>query len=127
MDEPHNNDRRKKRRYRPSDVAFALIHSDAEEELAQITDISLDGVGVYYLVGRPKSKNCNKLDIMLANSDAEIISLPCQTVCDIAMPNDNPSDLIRKRKRCIQFKPLTRGQAARLQKFIHLYTDYRPR
>ena len=66
------HDRRKSKRYKMKDVAFAVLTSGSDEELGQVINISRGGLAFEYFVGSRQIRDAKYLDIMLTKNELYI-------------------------------------------------------
>jgi hypothetical protein len=115
-------ERRQHRRYPLKDVAFAILRTNADEELGQIVNISLGGLAFQYFVGNRNFQKAEKLDVFLADNGIHVDDIPFQVVDDYEMANELPFSSITKREQRVRFDSLTDLQISGIKEFIKGHT-----
>ncbi len=119
------NERRKHRRYRVKDNAFAVINPK-QVKVVPIIDIGMGGLSLYLdnSTGRPDP--ASNLEIMVTDCSFYLQKLPYQIVADVrAFPN-SASNLMDGRRYGIKFGNLRPGQTSHLRYFVRRYTERGP-
>ena len=114
-------ERRKNRRFRVQERAFAVFGTQVSE-LGQITDISRGGLSVRYIAHGDRSKGSSELEIYLADKSFSLKKVPFKSVWDFEIADQFPSSPITMRRRGVQFGLLTQEQIPQLDYFIRNYT-----
>ena len=114
-------DRRRKKRFRVQDGAFAAL-VNRENKLGQIKDISLVGLSFRYIANDGQSIHPSELRIILAGSGLFLDNLPYETVSDFEVTNGFTFSSLRMRQRHLAFGKLNPYQESRLNDFILNYT-----
>lgn len=117
------NDRRKHKRYKISDVAFAVLKSEMNEDLGQITNISRGGLAFEYFVGSRKMEKASFLDIMLIKNEFYIHQIPVRTIADFNISNELPFSTITKRRQSVCFESLDEVQEKQIDYLIRFHSE----
>jgi hypothetical protein len=115
-------ERRKHTRYEIKDVAFAILRTDQEEELGQITNISMGGLAFQYFIGNREFQKANHLDVLLADSGLHVENIPFDVVDDYELVNELPFSSITKREQRVLFTEMTDDQKKGIERFIRRHT-----
>ena len=115
-------ERRKHERFTTKDVAFAILRTDVDEELGQITNISLGGLAFQYFVGNRELRKSDRLDVILAENGLHIDNISFQVVDDYELVNELPFTSITKREQRVYFDGLTDDQKNGINGFIKEHT-----
>lgn len=115
-------DRRKSKRHKMKDVAFAVLTSGLDEELGQIINISRGGLAFEYFVGSRRIRSPKYLDIMLTKNEMHIDKIRVSTICDFEIKNELPFSSIAKRRQSVCFESLTGEQEKQLDSLIRYHT-----
>jgi hypothetical protein len=114
-------DRRRKKRYRVKEGAFAaLINHD--NRLGQIRDISLVGLSFRYIDGNGKLVPAGDLKIILAGGGLFLENLPYHPVNDYEVRSGFTFSPLRMRQMHLAFGDLTSDQLSKLDYFILNHT-----
>jgi hypothetical protein len=118
-------ERRQHPRYAIKDVAFAILRTDEDEELGQITNISLGGLAFQYFVGNRRLHSAEKLDVLLADNGLHVDNIRFELVDDYELTNELPFSSITKREQRVRFESLTDMQQSGIHEFIkgHAYPE----
>lgn len=126
MPQPNKNDcnteRRRYKRYDIKDIAFAILRADHEEELGQITNISLGGLAFQYFIGNREFQKADRLDVLLADSGLHVEDIGFNVVDDYELVNELPFSSITKREQRVFFNDLSGEQKRGIEKFIRRHT-----
>ena len=114
-------DRRRKKRFRVREGAFAAL-VNRENKLGQIKDISLVGLSFRYIASEGQSIHRSELRIILAGSGLFLDNLPYNTVSDFEVTNGFTFSSLKMRQRHLAFGDLNPYQESRLNDFILNYT-----
>ncbi len=114
-------DRRRKKRFRVREGAFAAL-VNRENKLGQIKDISLVGLSFCYIANEGQSIHPSELRIILAGSGLFLDNLPYKTVSDFEVTNGFTFSSLKMRQRHLAFGSLNPHQESRLNDFILNYT-----
>ena len=114
-------ERRKHRRFKVKENAFAVINQDPVR-LVPILDIAMGGLGVYVNDGAKWMNDSQKLEIMVADCSFYLDSIPFEIISNFrAFPGD-ASTMLDGRRYSLKFGNLRPVQKARLKYFIRNYT-----
>ncbi len=98
-------------------IACAVF--DAEPaKLGKIDNISMGGLMFHNVVGKAELSQAFVLDILLADCGFYLANIPFETISDVVVPDDIPSDAIEMRRVHLQFQIMNAIQQARLKEFI---------
>ena len=114
-------DRRRKRRYRVRQGAFAAL-DNGTWRLGQIKDISLVGLSFRYIDRREKHAPKGVLKILLAGAGLFMDNLPFRPVSDMEIENESSFSSVRMRQMHIAFGELSPRQLSMLDEFILNHT-----
>lgn len=115
-------ERRKHRRYRVKDNAFAVINPEPVK-LVPIIDIGMGGLSIYLDDGARGLDTLSKLEIMVADCSFYLEKVPFQIAAKSrAFPNHN-ANLMNGCRYGIRFGNLRPVQESRLKYFMRRYTD----
>ncbi len=115
------SERRKHRRFRIRENAFAVINQDPVR-LVPILDISFGGLGIYVNGEAKRMNDSLKLEIMVADCSFYLDSIPFEIISNFrAFPGD-ASNMLDGRHYSLKFGNLRPVQKARLKHFIRYYT-----
>ena len=117
-------DRRRHKRFLVQDTAFVVFRAPwpLSTNVAQIKDISMDGLSYTYIEGEKRSNCSSELDILLGNRSFYLDKLPFKTISDCKAPNKVPFSSIEMRRSGVQFGKLTLEQISQLKFFISNHT-----
>ena len=116
------NERRKHRRYRVKDNAFAVINPEPVK-VVPIIDIAMGGLSIYLDDGVRGLDTLSKLEIMVADCSFYLEKVPFQIVAESrAFPNHN-ANLMNGRRYGLRFGNLRPVQESHLKHFIRRYTE----
>ena len=111
--------RRKYKRFKIDGRAFAYYETRSPK-IAEITDISIEGVAFSYVGIAEKVNQPFELEIILPDSTRLMEKLPCRTVSDCKLVSG--MDDGRGTRRCsVQFSDLTDDQRVKIEDFIENY------
>ena len=114
-------DRRRKKRYRVKEGAFAALINH-ENRLGQIKDISLVGLSFRYIDGDEKIDPQSDLKIILAGNGLFMENLPYHTVNDYEVDDGFTYSSLKMRQMHLAFGDLTPDQLSQLDYFILNHT-----
>jgi c-di-GMP-binding flagellar brake protein YcgR len=114
-------DRRKHRRFRVKEGAFAVLKGE-EKKLGQITDISGGGLAFKYVSQGQSSEGPYVLDILLSGHDFHLKEIPVKAISDSEIEDEIPFSQIEMRKLGVQFLTLTGRHVSQLEDFIQNHT-----
>ena len=117
-----NIEKRKFKRFKLKNLAFALLKSVSYEELGEIIDISKGGLALQYLVGEKQIKEFVELDIIFADNGFHIKKIPCKTISDFEITNEIYFSFLKMRRHSIKFGELDNHQTSELNYFIKQHT-----
>ncbi len=112
--------RRRHERFEAQDGAFASL-SPQFAVLGQIVNISKGGLAFRYVASRPRSKESNRLDILLTDGSFFVDKLPFDSIWDIAIPQDFSLGPITFWHCGVKFGQLESTQKLDLEYFIVAY------
>ena len=114
-------EKRKHRRHRVKEYAFAVISQDPVR-LVPILDVAMGGLGIYVNDGAKWRNDSPKLEIMVADCSFYLDSIPFEIISSFrAFPGDS-SNMLDGRCYNLKFGNLRPGQKARLKYFIRNHT-----
>ena len=114
-------ERRKHRRYKVKDSAFAVINPDPVK-LVPILDIAMGGLGIYVDDGAKWMNESPKLEIMMADCSFYLDNLPFEIISKFrAFPGD-ASNILDGRRYSLKFGNLRPVQKSSLKYFMRNYT-----
>jgi hypothetical protein len=115
-------ERRKIDRYKVKDASFVILKEGQVNEMAQLVDISEDGLGCYSVTDEPKNINNPLSEIILADNGFCIEQIPLKKVSAIELSDNLPLNL-KKMRYGLQFSELTAEQRSKLLFFIRNHTS----
>jgi hypothetical protein len=118
------HDRRKSKRYKMKDIAFAVLTSESDEELGQVINISHGGLAFEYFVGSRQIRSAKYLDIMLTKNELYINKISVRTIADFEIKNELPFSTIVKRQQSVCFETLTGEQEKQIDFLIHHHAQF---
>lgn len=121
MDSKEVVDKRKHKRFRSQDLAFAAFGSNSKE-IGEIIDISRGGLAFRYISDGDQVNESAELEIYLAKYGFHLEMVPFNTISDFELPNEFPTSSIIMRRRGVQFGELTQDQVSQLGYFIQNHT-----
>lgn len=121
MDSKEVVDKRKHKRFRSQDLAFAAFGSHIKE-IGQIIDISRGGLAFRYVADGDRLNESRELEIYLANNGFHLKEVPFNTISDFELTSEFPTSFIIMRRRGVQFGELTQDQVSQLGYFIQNHT-----
>lgn len=110
-------DRRRHRRFRASDGAYAALSPDSSK-VGPIVDISLQGLCFRYIVHDDQPKEPVETHIYVGDNGFYLEKMSYETVEDVQVKNPSSLSSIIMRQRRVKFVDLTANQRAQLQYFI---------
>jgi len=116
------NERRQHIRFKAFNSASVLVRSEREQVRGVLVDISKEGASFESDLAGVTLKNY-VVDIISDNKNLHIEKIPCRTVFEIALYNENFTSL-KMRRIGIKFEALTSTQFSDLLYFINEYLDY---
>jgi c-di-GMP-binding flagellar brake protein YcgR len=112
-------DRRRHERFKINGRAFVYYETHSPK-VAEIMDISTDGVAFSYVGSTERLNQPLQLEIIVPDSTGFMEKLPCRTVSDCQVCAE--TDESRGTRRCsVQFADLTDAQKAEIECFIENY------
>ena len=114
-------ERRRHRRYKVKENAFAVINPDPVK-LVPVLDISMGGLGIYVNQGSKMMDDSPKLEIMVADCSFYLDNLPYEIIENIKAFSGGASNMFDGRRFNLKFGNLRPAQKARLKFFIRNYT-----
>ncbi len=109
--------KRKHKRFRSQDLAFAAFGSQSME-ISEIIDISKGGLAFRYISDGNQVNKSRELEIYLANNRFHLKEVPFNTISDFELTSEFPLSSIIMRRRGVQFGKLTQDQVSQLGYFI---------
>ena len=114
-------ERRKHRRFKVRDNAFAVVNPNPVK-MVPIVDIAIGGLGIYVDSGANWMIDCTKLEIMVADCSFYLDNLPFEVITNVkAFPWD-ASNILNGRRYSLKFGNLRPAQKSRLKYFMRNYT-----
>ena len=111
-----DDEKRKHERFKVEGRAFIIL-PPGHNRVGRLTDISLGGLGFWYLEGKRPSEELTELDIYL--DDFHYLgNIPCKLLYDAEIIKEFPANPMAKKKMGVQFGKLTIEQISRLEEFI---------
>lgn len=111
--------RREKRIMLRDGSAYTVIRPPANK-IGGVIDISLSGLAFSYFSIGGKVQKPERLDI-LCNGDLVLENIPCKTVSEFAIPNEQPFSQISMRRCCVKFGSLTPQHIEQLENVMSNY------
>lgn len=121
MDSKEVVDKRKHKRFRSQDLAFAAFGSHSKE-IGQILDISRGGLAFRYIADGDRLNESRELEIYLANNGFHLKEVPFNKISDFELTSEFPLSSIIMRRRGVQFGELTQDHVSQLGYFIQNHT-----
>lgn len=113
-------EQRKQKRFRVREGAFVILRP-ADIGVAQLVDISMDGLTLNYVTSGEPSIQPTQLEIFVTDDPFRLFQVPCKTISDF-VTYETYNKSISKRRRGIQFGKLAESQIAQLEYFIQNHT-----
>jgi len=120
-DRRNTADRRRKKRYRVREGAYAAL-VNPDPRLGQIRDISLVGLSFRYIGAEETVSNDSVLKILLVGSGLMMDDLPYYTVSDYELESEYALSSLKIRQAHLAFGELTSQQRSKLDEFILNYS-----
>jgi len=114
-------EQRRQERFEVQEGAFASL-SPQFAVLGQIVNISKGGLAFRYVASRSRSKESNRLNVLLTDGSFSINKLPFDSIWDVAIPQDFSFGPITFRHCGVQFRQLETTQKLDLGYFIESYS-----
>jgi c-di-GMP-binding flagellar brake protein YcgR len=114
-------ERRKHRRFKVNDNAFAVINPDPVK-LVPILDIGMGGIGIYVDDGAKWMNDSPKLEIMMADCSFYLDNLSFEIIAKFRAFPEDASNILDGRRYSLKFGNLRPAQKSRLKYFIRNYT-----
>ena len=115
-------ERRKYKRYKAKDGAFAAISPLFSEKLGQIIDISMGGLAFKYITGNDNKDGEKKKEyehsILLSSLDCYVEEIPFKTVEDREITNYPSFSSMKLRERRVKFNSLSSRQIFDLNSYL---------
>ena len=121
MDSKEVVDKRKHKRFRSQDLAFAAFGSHSKE-IGKILDISRGGLAFRYIADGDRLNESHELEIYLANNGFHLKKVPFNTISDFELTSEFPLSSIIMRRPGVQFEELTQTMVSQLGYFIQNHT-----
>jgi c-di-GMP-binding flagellar brake protein YcgR len=115
-------ERRRHRRYRVKDNAFAVIDPEPVK-VVPIIDIGMGGLSIYLDDGARGLDTLSKLEIMVADCSFYLEKVPFQIVAKSGAFSNHNANLMNGRRCGIRFGNLRPVQKSHLKYFIRRYTE----
>ena len=125
MAEANKTERRKNRRLRIPQTAFACL-GGRSTVLGQIMDIGMGGLAFHYSGSRERTRVKSLVQILTADCSFTSDKLPIKTVWDTAIPLQYSFAPLPVRRCGVRFKRLTASQRSNLKHFIKKHTTSSP-
>jgi hypothetical protein len=123
MEKKKLTERRKLKRFRVQEDAFAVIRPDCTR-LGQIMNISYEGLAFQYPVAAHQGNVASEIDIFLKGDSFYLEDIPFETVSDRRATRKASKGFLPMRRCSVRFKDLTGTQIAQLEYFIQNHTVY---
>ena len=130
--ESHRDDRRRTQRLPLYGGSFAVLHDDRstgnKETLAQILDISIQGIAFRFFANAVASDRITCIDITLPNQGVALKGLPVQAIYETEDRNNPGGRPTRTgvRRLGLRFAPLPHPKAKALHSLISRFACGRP-
>ena len=111
--------RREKRIMLRDGAAYTVIRPPANN-IGGVIDISLSGLAFSYFSIDGKIQKPDRIDI-LCNGDLALENIPCETVNEFAIPNEQPFSQITMRRCCLKFGVLSPEHIEQIKDMIRNY------
>ena len=115
-------ERRKHKRFKVKDLAFAKLWSKHEkdyvQDMGQLLDISIEGLSLRCSVKTEKSDEHYGLGIFLSGNVFSVDKIPFKIISDVEVESDSTFSNRTVRRFGIQFGELTPQQADKLDYFF---------
>jgi hypothetical protein len=117
-------DQRNHKRFLVRDSAFVVIRAPwpSTSKVGQIVDISMSGLGFWYIASEERPNESPALEIVLPRSTFRLDKIPFESISDFETANEDHLSSMTMRRSGVQFGELTRYQISRLNYFIQNYT-----
>ena len=113
-------ERRKHKRFKAKEGAFAALTSD--NKMGQINDISRSGLTFQYIGHDESSSGSTEVEIFSAVADFYLKKVPVKSVMDIQVDGNIPFSSVPMKQLRIQFGRMTPIQSGLLDYFLQNYT-----
>lgn len=117
-----NEERRKNRRFKVEEGAFAALSPDSSI-MGQLDNISKGGLSFKYIVHEDQSDEIEATHVFVGINGFYLEKMPYKVVEDVQVENTSSLSSINMRRRRLQFVDLTSNQAAQLDYFLKNRTD----
>ena len=114
--------KRTDKRYRVKDLTFVKLRSKSEIEIAQLLDISMEGLAFRYFVDNKQPRNYYNLGLFLSGGGFSIDQIPFKAASNIELANNSQFSTIILKRYGVQFEKLTPEQTNSLDHFLLNYT-----
>ena len=121
MTDNNNKDRRKQKRFKAVNGAFAAVRQKSNH-LGQIKDISFGGLAFTYLANEGATNGARALDIFVTKHQLYIKDIPFQLVRDTQVEKANPFSTVCVRQQSVQFGELSEDQKSQLVHMMQYHT-----
>ena len=113
-------ERRREKRVMLRDGSAYTVISPPANKIGGVIDISLSGLAFSYFSIDGKVQNPEMLDI-LCNGDIALENIPCVTVNEFAIPNEQPFSQITMRRCCVKFGSLNSQHVKQIKNMMRDY------
>ena len=114
---------RKMQRFLAKNLTIGKLHSESDEEIGQLLDISLSGLALRCFANGKATQDYSQLDIFLSGGDFAIGGISIKTVSDTGLANRSPFSTVIFKRYGVKFENLTREQKAGLDYFLINHTS----
>ncbi|MEN8245648.1 MAG: PilZ domain-containing protein [Thermodesulfobacteriota bacterium] len=121
MTDNNNKNRRKQKRFKAVNGAFAAVRQKSNH-VGQIKDISSGGLAFTYLANEGATNGARALDIFVTKHQLYIKDIPFQLVRDTQVEKKNPFSTVPVRRRSVQFGELSEDQKSQLKHLMQYHT-----
>ena len=116
-----NRDRRKQKRFKAVNGAFAAVRQKSNQ-LGQIKDISFSGLAFTYLANEGAINGARALDIFVTKHRLYIKDIPFELVRDSQVEKESPFSTVPVRQQGVQFGKLSSEQRSQLMHLMQHHT-----
>jgi len=109
---------RKLQRFLAKDLTFGKLHSESDEEIGQLLNISWSGLALRCFASGKETQDYSQLSIFLSGSDFAIGGIAIKTVSYTELANRSPFSTVIFKRYGVKFENLTREQKAGLDYFL---------
>ncbi len=121
MDRKERVERRKHKRFRAEDGAYAAIRPHYNK-IGQIIDVSRGGLAFRYMVCDSENDGSYELDIFLLGNGFHLDKVSVRMVSDQDMPKGVSPGSLNMRRCAVQFEELSQKESLQLDYFMENHT-----